>query len=142
MDDTAISKRVGEPSILSAERAAEGQEAAADLRAALEANGIDPDSFDPDDLLELDPRDPEYEELYELMQQLGDEMYSEDFAAGFYDQMNTEGIRATRGVIEMFAAHQQVTPWNENPETRQEEQAQPHDFGNIQQTTTQPIEND
>src|SRR3546814_1887080 len=39
----------------------------------------------------------------------------------------------------MFAAHQQVTPWIENPETRQDEPAHPPGFGNVQEGLLDPF---
>jgi hypothetical protein len=114
--DTFISKRVGEPTIAEAEQAAQGQQDAAALRGQLEALGIDPDGFDPAQLANLDPEDPTYTELFDLMTRIGDNMWSEDYATGFYDQMNAEGIRATVGVIETFAAHQVWSPGVPVPE--------------------------
>ncbi|MGH9117606.1 MAG: hypothetical protein ACRD0A_06925 [Acidimicrobiales bacterium] len=104
--DNFISKRVGEPTIWEAQKAAEGQAAAEALQAELLALGINPDEFDPAQLWALyQPEDQEqFERIYALMAEIGTDMSSEDFAVGFYDSMDTEGIRVVMGVIDTFAA--------------------------------------
>ena len=104
--DNFISQRVGEPTIREAQQAAEGQRAAEELRAELIALGIDPEDFDPAQLWNLyaTAEEEDQERLFALMSRIGDDMWSEDFAVGFYDSMNTDGIHTVVGVIDTFAA--------------------------------------
>src|SRR5262245_780848 len=104
-DDTFIAPLVGEPTIAGAEAEARGRQAARDLEAALRANGIDPSRFTPEQLRELilNVRDPEVRALYEQLQGIGGNMWDPAYATGFYDEMGTEGIRTTLGVIDTFA---------------------------------------
>lgn len=101
--DTPLSKLVGEPTRLEAEAAARGQDDARELMGALEEMGIDPRDFDPQDLAFLDPGTDEYRELFELIESHGDEMWSEDYAAAYFDVLGVEGVRATLGMIDRFA---------------------------------------
>ena len=137
MDDTALSKLVGEPTVLEAEQSQDGQAAAAELRTALEAAGIDPNDFEPSQLANLDPRDPEYMELFDLLERIGGDMGNEDFAVGFYDQMNPDGMQALMGVIEQFAAHQVVTPNFDEPML--DTYAPAPDLGSIQERLLEPF---
>ncbi|HEY3141440.1 MAG TPA: hypothetical protein VGJ86_09930 [Acidimicrobiales bacterium] len=113
--DEFISKRVGEPSIAEQEMLKRGREDAAELREVLADLGIDPSHFDPEQLQHLDPDSRRYQRLFELMQGYGANMWSEDYAVGFYDKLNSDGIRATVGVIETFAVHQAWAPPGSDP---------------------------
>jgi len=101
--DSFISSQVGEPTIWEAQKAAEGQQAAEELQAELIALGIDPEDFDPSQFSQLDPSNERFEKLFELMAGIGDHMWSEDFAVGFYDSMDTDGIHTALAVIDNFA---------------------------------------
>ncbi len=110
--DVFIADRVGEPTMWEAEQERRGIEDANALRRQLQALGINTGDFDPSQLqnLELSPDDPRYMQLFDLMKRLGGNMWSEDYASGLYDQLDADGIRATLGVIETFAAHQVWRP--------------------------------
>jgi hypothetical protein len=101
--DNFISKQVGEPTIWEAQQAAEGQAAAEALQTELIALGIDPSTFDPWQIAALDPYDPQFQRVYELMTDIGEQMSNEDFAVGFYDSMDAEGIQNMVGLIDNFA---------------------------------------
>ncbi|MGH9117613.1 MAG: hypothetical protein ACRD0A_06960 [Acidimicrobiales bacterium] len=102
--DNFISRQVGEPTIAEAQHEAAGAQAAAELREELSGLGLDPDSFDPYQIAELDPFDERYQRVYELMAEIGGDMSNEDFAMGFYDRMNVDGIRTVFGLIDNTAA--------------------------------------
>lgn len=104
-DDTFLAQRVGEPTIAGAQAEASGRQAALDLQAALRANGIDPSQFTPEQLhnLILNVDNPEVRALYDQMRAIGGNMWDPAYASGFYDEMGTEGIRTTLGVIDTFA---------------------------------------
>ncbi|MGH9185149.1 MAG: hypothetical protein ACRD0U_04930, partial [Acidimicrobiales bacterium] len=53
-------------------------------------------------------------ELFEMIENIGSNMWEEHYAVGFNDQMNEDGIRAIVGVIETFAAHQRQSPTDDD----------------------------
>lgn len=103
--DELIADRVGEATIAGAQAEARGRQAARDLQDLLEANGIDPSNFTPEELnnLVLHINDPRVRALYEQMQAIGENMWEPAYASGFYDELGTEGIRTTLGVVDTFA---------------------------------------
>jgi hypothetical protein len=103
-EDTPLSKLVGEPSIGEAEAAAQGQADARELQAALRDLGIDPEDFDPQDLQFLDPGDDRYHAVFELIEDHGDAMWSDDYSAAYFDVLGPEGMCATIGMIDEFAS--------------------------------------
>jgi hypothetical protein len=117
--DSFISSQVGEPTIYEQGKADEGEAAAEELHDELEALGLDPANFEPSQIAQLDPYDPRYQELYALMAEIGDGMANEDFAVGFYDAMDADGIQTVVTLIDHASVsaatygHDQF-PWNGN----------------------------
>ncbi|MGH9184966.1 MAG: hypothetical protein ACRD0U_03970 [Acidimicrobiales bacterium] len=102
--DTFIAQQVGEPTIVEAQQAADGEQDAEELSDALAAVGIDPEHFDREQLVEFVAAGGEgSEEILALMNRIGGRMSNGDYATGFYDQMNTDGIRTVMGVIDTLA---------------------------------------
>lgn len=129
-DDSWLSARVGEASFLRALRARAGQRAARELRASLTAAGIDPEDFHPDQLVQLDPDDPRYLDLFQMVDHVTQRMDDDAYAIAFFDQLNPDGIRATLGVIEMYAYHQRRRDHDDIP-----------DLGNIRVELLDPFVN-
>jgi hypothetical protein len=105
-DNTFVANRVGEPTIAGAQAEARGRQAARDLQDLLRANGIDPSRFTPEQLRNFlinTGDDSKWRELYNQMRGVGENMWDPSYASGFYDEMGTEGIRTTLGVIDSFA---------------------------------------
>lgn len=101
-DDGALSSLVGEPTILEQEQAAQGQDDARELIAALEEAGIDPSNFSTDQLIFFHEAE-NYDELYALLQEHADNMWSEDYAQGYFDVINADGIHAVLAVMDSYA---------------------------------------
>ncbi|WCO66970.1 hypothetical protein PO878_20970 [Iamia majanohamensis] len=103
VDDTALSKLVGEPTIAEAEEAADGQAGARELADQLREMGIDPEAFDAHDLVFLDSHMDGYDELRALIEAQSERMGDADYATGYYDVLGEDGIRALLGSIDRMA---------------------------------------
>jgi hypothetical protein len=83
-----------------------GRVRAAEIKHALQAAGLNPEQFRPEDLRRLDPASPEYRRLIELLEENTRRMDDPAFATGYYDALGAEGIRATLGALEMMQFQQ------------------------------------
>ena len=101
-DDGALSSLVGEPTILEQEYAAQGQADAHELEEALTEAGLDPDDFSTDQLVFFHEAE-NYDELYALLQEHADRMWSEDYAQGYFDVLGSEGIAALLATLDSYA---------------------------------------
>jgi hypothetical protein len=133
--DNFIGLRVGEATLADERQHSQGEQDANALRQRLAALGINPYDFDPAQLRKLDPRDPRYTELFNLMDRIGHNMWNQAYATGFYTTLGVQGIRATLGVIETFAAHQVWTPSDEHGRPM----APVPDFGSIRERLLEPF---
>jgi hypothetical protein len=110
-DDLALVPRIGEPTIAEARAEADGQAAARHLRDALIAAGLDPDHFDPAQLTLFEPRNPHYRPIFDALVGVAGQMWSEDYAAGFYGTLGAEGTHLVLGLIDTYAARGQDRGW-------------------------------
>jgi hypothetical protein len=103
-EDQALAPLIAEPTRAEAQQEADGRAAAARVRLALQAAGYDPDHFDPATIRNLANNDPQFRALYHELVAVGDRMWNEDFAAGFYDSLGVEGTHVLLGAIDLYAA--------------------------------------
>ena len=104
VEDRVLAPLVLEPTRAEAQEEADGRAAAARVRAALVAAGYDPDHFDPAAIRMLASNDPQFRALYNELVGVGDRMWNEDFAAGFYDSLGSEGTHVMLGVFDLYAS--------------------------------------